>query len=387
VEIVTEVSRNSPYNAGVPENPTLDLLRTIGSPFIPPETSYGEESWGTYQHAVKNKIPLLYLEAIKQQGKLKKLKANYDEECARHRRFIDAIAKVSGLFEAANIEYAIFKTIKPYRGVPNDVDLIIIGDDAAYRKAVEVLLRACYVPFVPHYLVDMSTLGTNDSYMRAAEVLSKPTCGKDHVSPTGTGFVDPEYNIDVDPQKELAISYLVYMDKNRFKGNMIQVELPNGSSTNALRPELDLACVLAHSLIEHTCLLGDYYTVLYRLSKMDEAQMRAFAHVVRENNITMAAKSCFSVVTELHRAAHGEVPGKLAAISDELGIVASEIKNVIKNGFTTPHKYNKSTVARLYMEKLHENRFRRSLALQMFHTLDPRLLKMTIADLIERRKE
>ena len=43
------------------ENPTIALLRTIGAPLM----SQGEgatESLELYNHAVKNKIPLLYLQ-------------------------------------------------------------------------------------------------------------------------------------------------------------------------------------------------------------------------------------------------------------------------------------------------------------------------------------
>ena len=59
-------------------NPALELLRIIGSPLTPLPSSDREESVELYSHAVKNKIPLLYLDCLKQLGKLNKLKSEYD---------------------------------------------------------------------------------------------------------------------------------------------------------------------------------------------------------------------------------------------------------------------------------------------------------------------
>ena len=118
------------------ESPTVRLLRTIGSPFAPAGETLITESLELYNHAVKNKIPLLYLEVLKQQGKLNELKRKYEEEHTRYSKFLDAIAKVSKTLDAANIDFTVFKTLRPYPVALNDVDILILGNDDMYKVAI-----------------------------------------------------------------------------------------------------------------------------------------------------------------------------------------------------------------------------------------------------------
>ena len=77
-------------NSAPTSNQTIKLLRTIGSPLLsnkPPFVN-GIESSELYDLAVKNKISLLYLEALKQQGKLNKLKMKYDEDNTKYLKFL-----------------------------------------------------------------------------------------------------------------------------------------------------------------------------------------------------------------------------------------------------------------------------------------------------------
>ena len=61
-------------------NRTIKLLRVIGSPFAPdreaelPENK--QEALELYNYAIKNKIGLLYLEALKDSGKLEEFESN-----------------------------------------------------------------------------------------------------------------------------------------------------------------------------------------------------------------------------------------------------------------------------------------------------------------------
>jgi len=148
-------------------NDTIEIIRTIGSPFVHDEMLPAEEDVKLYQYAIANKIPLLYLESIKSQGKLNQLTAQYSEECTKHQRFLNAIAKVSRIFEMSDIEYSLVKTLKPYPSVPNDIDVIIMGDDRMYRRAIEALLRAHYIPFVEHLPYYMHCLKSNASNYRS----------------------------------------------------------------------------------------------------------------------------------------------------------------------------------------------------------------------------
>lgn len=372
------------------KSPTIKLLRTIGSPFQPtterPEND--NESSELYDHAVKNKIPLLYLESLKQQGKLNKLNSKYEEEHARYLKFLNGVAKVSEVFNAADIEYAIFKTIKPYHAVLGDADIIVLTDDDMYKKAVEALLRAGYIPQLSN-LVDVKTLNSEEEYKKAVEILITPThgggkYGLKHISPTGTDFIDPEWNLDIDLQKDLALSYIIYMDKRKFRGRIIETEL-NEAKISIPKPELDLAIVIAHSLTEQLYLLGEFYTFLYRLSEMDKERIINFIDILKENRLTTAARAFVTITSILCEKAYGKVPEKVEVLLNELGYEESEARRLVKN-FKVPHRYGWSTLIKVFGEKMKEKRFRRSVGTQMVKMLNPKLMWLVIRSVIEMRK-
>ena len=369
------------------QSPTLKLLRTIGPPFSPKEEIPIDscESLQLYNLAVRNKIPMLYLETLKQQGKLSALEAKYEEEKAKYLRFIEGVTNVSKILDAGEIEYAIYKTIKPYPAVPVDIDIVTLGDDDMHRKTAEVLLRAGYKLALPG-VIETEALTDNDAYEKAARLATKPTYKREHISPTATNFVDPEYNILIDLRKELAMSYTVYMDKNKFRGHVIRKKLTNGKGSNALTPDLELACVIIHSVMEHLYLLGEYYTFLFQLSGMDEREIDGLINVLRENRIIVAAKAFIAVTVGLCQAAYGAIPEKLCMISNKLGLDMAELENVRKNDFNSPHRYKISTIARTLLEKTKEKRFSESVLIQMLNMLNLKLLKLVVSSLIDRRR-
>lgn len=373
------------------ESPTLKLIRIIGSPFTPdgggvPTDS--DESPELYELAIRNKIPLLYLEALKKRGTLNELKTRYDEENAVYPRFMNAIARLTKILESATVKYVVFKTMKPYPGIPTDIDLMILGDDKQYRKALEVLLKAHYSN-VASDIVDTTILSTEDNYKKAVETLMKPTYLADplkNVSPTGTDFLDPEYSIDIDLQRELAISYVIYMDKNRFEKHVIRTKLPSGQAVNTLTPGFELATVIAHSLIEQIYLLGEYYTFLYYLSRMDEQGLASFIDAVKENRLEVAVRASTAITAELHRVAFGTIPKKLELVSGKLGSDVSEARSLIRHDFKMPHKYSLFTVTRFLLHKMGEQRFRESILNQMIKALNPKLARYVISELIDKRR-
>ena len=182
------------------------------------------------------------------------------------------------------------------------------------------------------------------------------------------------------------MSYTVYLDKNRFRGHVIREKLINGKESNALTPALELTCVIIHSVMEHLYLLGEYYTFLFQLSEMDERGIDGLINVLRENRVTVAAKAFIAVTVGLSQAAYGTIPEKLYMISNKLGLDMAELENVRKNDFNSPHRYKISTIARTLLEKTKEKRFSESVLIQMLNMLNPKLLKLVVSSLIDRRR-
>ena len=373
----------------VATSPTIKLLNIVGSPFIPSPAPSGEESLELYHYAVNNKIPLLYLDSLKQQGKLDKLKSEYEQRYAKYLNFWRATAKVSRVLNAAGIEHATVKSIKPYPGMGGDIDVIVFGQDDRYRQAVMALLKAGYVTAVPQAVGEI-TLSDEGGYQKAVEILTKPTWDKgERISPTGTDLIDPEHNnIDIDLQKDLATNYVIYVDKNRFSNSVIKTKSPDGQEVNILTPEFDLLTVIAHSLMEQLYPLGEFYTLLYQLSGMDEEKVSNFINIVKQNRLKAAIRAFATITAKLHKAAFGIVPERLEFVLDELGFDASEARSLEKNNLKTPHKYKVLTVSKVLLGKLGESRFRRSVLTQLIKMLNPARIRLVIGELAEiRRRE
>lgn len=371
------------------ENPSLKLLRTIGSPLVEGEEApaAGEESLELYNLAVKNRISMLYLETLQRQGKLSKLAAKYEEEKAKYLTFIDEVARVSRVLDDGGINFAIYKTIRPYPALLNDIDIITMDDDDMYKKAAEMLLRSHYNVGLPG-IVDTESLTDDAAYQRAAKLATKPTSHKGaHISPTSTSFVAPGNNILIDLRKELAMNYTLWMDKNKFRDHIISTKLSNGEEIKTLRPELDLACIVAHSFTEHLYLLGDYYTFLFQLSKMGGSEIDQFASMVKENRITLAARVFTTITAGLCQAAYGVIPKALYVIGEKFGSDNNELKNMVRNNFNIPHRYKMLTLARFLLEKTREGRARKGILRQMLSMLNPMQAKLVIRLLIDKRRK
>lgn len=371
----------------VPLSSSIKLLRIIGSPLTTTEASVdNNEPLELHDYAIKNKIPLLYLDSLRQQGKLNELKTKYEEEYTRYSKFLNGLAKVSKVLNTAEIGYAVFKTIKPFSAVQGDVDIIILGGDDMYKKAVDALLKAGYIPQLSE-LVDVKTLTSEEEYNRAVELLIKPTYGKkQRISPGGGDLIDPAYNLDIDLQKEVATSHVIYIDKNNFRGDITETVLLKEAKIKVPAPELDMALVIAHSLVEQMYLLGEFYTLLYRLSKMDEEKINNFIDILKVNKLIMAARTFVTITSVLCKEAYGEVPEKIERLLNELGYEESEARRLITNGFKVPHRYGWLTLSKVFLEKINEKRFRRSVAVQMVKMLDPRLMRLVISSIIEMRQ-
>jgi len=358
-----------------PMHKSMKLLRTIGSPFTPeqkqalPENR--SEAQELYVYATKNKIGLLYLEALKNQEKLKEfgLVSEYQEERKKHNEQVTTAVRVSKLFNSANINYVVFKSIMPYPAVPNDVDIVHLGSDAEYKKTVEIMLQSGYEEFFGEFRDrSPSQLMFHDSRDGPHLGLSKKDI------------------YDIDLYREIKASYIIYLDREKFvkyvtEMNVLDVQI------KVLEPEAELVALIIHSIIpEQLCTFSVYYSTLYYLAKMNSKNIDRFVYIAKENNVTFPVRTHCSLIAELHKAVHGFVPKALEAILAKLGDETKEIKNLINADFEMPYKYSWSTVIRTLFEKGKEGEFRRSVVKQMIHMLSPTFAKSVIQTIIMYRK-
>jgi hypothetical protein len=313
-------------------NLTYDILTTIGSPFISAKYVQVDGMINElYRYAVKNRMPLLYLEALKRLGKIGSLRKKYNKLNDRYIKTIQAIFRVSQVLERASVDYAFFKTMRPYREVTVDIDTIVFGSD--YKKAVRALSAAGY---------------------RLLEV-----------GPLSTTLRDDDLSINVDIYDEISASYIVYLNKDKLSNFVIDQKLPNSIVVRSLSVSAHLLAIISHSVLkEQMYVLSEYYSTLYYLFNVSKAQLDEFLGLASNLKLVVPVTTHLGITSFLHRAIHKFIPDKLAYLLDESGFDVKEIKRLAASELSMPHKYHFLTITHALIEKLGEQKARRSFAVQ-----------------------
>ena len=332
-------------------NLTVQLLQVIPSPFTKSAgvPSFNRKLSELYRYSVKNRIPLLYLEVLRENHNIGVLESVYAKENAVYLKTLDAIARVFRLLADKSIEHAIFKTIRPYKSTTVDIDMLIFGSKSSYIKSAKVMRKAGYVLLLQ--------------------------------GPRSTTLWDQEANIGIDLYEQVAVSFITYMDKKMLDQHIFSVKLPNGEYIKTLKPEADLACIIAHSIMkEQMYTLSEYYTFIYYLKQMD---IDNFIQIIKQNSLTYAAKTHSTITALLHKIAHKSIPKGLQQILNHLGRENLETTMLIQNNLRTPHKYHPLTVARSFLEIMKWKKCRNSVATQLLHLVNPSFTKGFLMELVK----
>lgn len=317
---------------------THQFLRVVGSPFASSSQKPSTEgNSGLYTYAQKNRMSLLCLEALKKLGKLDLLQKEYDKLIGDYAKTERAVCRLSKILDEADIDYAFFKSIRPYQEVTVDIDILIFG--SRYKEVIQVFHRAGYT-----FLGD---------------------------GPLSTTFRDMEARIDLDIYDEVGVSHIIYLDKDVLANFVGDRKLSNGEVVPSLVPEADLLAVIAHSVVkEQIYVLSEYYTTLYYLAKMKYSALNSFLSLVEKCRMRLAAKTHLGITALLHHLAHGYMPISLMQLLKELDMDRLELVHVQEMGFQMPHKYDFLTIIRALIEKFGEEKARRSLASQTLNMLN-----------------
>ncbi len=322
-------------------NHTRDLLQIIGSPLIEtdrvlPEVDLDE----LHEYSKQNRMPLLFLKSILELGVKDKYYEDFLELIDQWSDIEKRIKKVTNILDLEKVEYATFKSIKPYREVTVDIDFLIYDK---YELTVSKLKEEGYI------------------------LLEK--------GPLSSTFRDPKVRIDYDIYDEVGVSYIIYYDKDKVKQKIFGKSLQSGELINSLIPEHDLLAVIAHSVIkEQMYILAEYYSTLFFLKNMDSAQLDYFIEMTEKLKLKNAVKAHIGITHYIHNKIHDKTPPQLEKIVSVFGVNEFEIKRLQKTGIKMPHKFHMRTLSKSFYEKLWEGKARRSYLSQFLHMLDPRFL-------------
>jgi hypothetical protein len=328
---------------------TVELLRALGSPFEPTSISISQDDLVKLSHlSARNRMLFFYLHRIGPK-KLGRMIPLYDNEQTNYNRTNDAIARAAQVLENAGIKHAFFKTIRPYTSTTVDLDILVFGENDDHIKSVNAMENAGY-KLITH-------------------------------GPRSTTLQDKGANIGIDLYSEIAVSFITYMDKRTLSPFVTTTKLPNGVYVNILKPEADLSCIIAHSIIkEQMYTLSEYYTFIYYLREMN---INDFLRIVKQNNIRSAARTHASMTASLYEIAHKTIPEELKRTVENLGEDCLETTRLIRNDFETPHKYHSITVAKSLLEIAKGRKSRNSMVIQIYRMLNPRFTKKFLQELFQ----
>jgi len=348
-------------------NPTLKLLQIIGSPFASVESVKIEsrnEALELYKHAKRNKIGLLYLEALKNHDVLEKFRllSEWQKENARYNEQLTTVARFATVLNSLNVEYAVFKSVMPFKIVPNDVDVLFFGSDEEYYRLIEMLPNFGY-----EKIVDVPS---------PAEVMLHDLRSQPHENPKEKDV------FDVDLYREAGASYIVYLDKRKLRKYVTEVDV-FGETVKVLRPEADLIALYTHAIIpEFIFTLSLYYISLCYLSKMMKSDLKKLLDISKENHVIFPLKYHCSLIAGLHDLVHGFVPDIIVELLDVLNMDKANLNSK----FVAPFHYSWSVVFKTFAEKSKEHRFLKSVLRQGVSMLRPKYFMWVGKVILERRR-
>ncbi|MCW3990656.1 MAG: nucleotidyltransferase family protein [Candidatus Bathyarchaeota archaeon] len=313
----------------------VDLLRVVGSPFAESTHSVpAEAAHGLYDLARRNRMGLLLLTSLGDDDVPASLVEERAAMIEKSEATIRLIPRVASILVDAGLNYAFFKSIRPYPYTT--VDLDVIAFDGDLEPFGEAFAAAGFI--------------TLDE------------------GPLSTTFRDPESGIGIDIYDEIGVSKIVYLDKRNLLDHVVDVEV-GGGTVRALDPASDLLAIISHSIIKELMyVLSEYYTTLYTLDAMTPGEMDSLVTQARENRLISAASLHLGITATLHQMAHSSIPEKIVDLLEDLGGVRIGDDD---RHTEMPMKFSAGSVWRVFFEKAGEPRMRRSLGVQALSLLNP----------------
>lgn len=322
-------------------SPTTTLLSTVGSPFAHPNRAYcPPEPRALYRYADKNRVRLLYLKSLERNNCLTPLVTEYKELQRRYYESLEVMSRISKALEKTRANYAFFKTIRPYPEVTVDIDTLIFNGYAEANRA----LRQANFTFL-------------DS------------------GPLSTTFYEKQAKINVDVYNEVGVSHFVYLDKTRLESSIIPKTILDDRPLNCLHPAADLLAIISHSIIkEQMYVLSEYYTTMCYIHQMSKGDMNNLLELAREWKLQKALSTHLSISAVIHKKTYATLPKKLTRLLSEADFNLREAFRVMEKNIVTPYKYHPYTLIEVLAEKITETKARRSIAAQIYHTMNPAFL-------------
>lgn len=273
----------------------LNLIRSIGyksmgNDFEPIES---EE---LYEIAFNNKITFLYLDSLKQKGKLKLLSNYYDRNYHRYSTLFNDVRYLTPAIEKSGLNYALIKTFRYYPENPNDIDVLVFGSyEQHLEKLDDELSKIGYLKY---------TIGNNRYNFGKIGKIGYWDYKRDK-SNLRTG--DDYFYFDLDFYLQIMVEefvhgdrkiYSKYVETKKFVNNFSGEEL----SVKVLTPGAELFYLFFHSIFPtRTIGLELFYSTLFILDEFTEDDYRSFSSLAGKAHLKYETACCIAHLQNLHR--------------------------------------------------------------------------------------
>lgn len=334
-------------------NITTQLLKTLGSPLLTRfKCEEPTESKDLYTFAFKNNVEMLYFERLGAPDNLTTLSDEYTDIRERQKQTIKSIAKFCSVLESGNINYGITKTIRPYRGTPNDIDALYLGDLSKYESAAEYLTTKGYKITAPNDM-QYEFFDTN-----AGEEFNKDKSG-------GRFYIDF--------YRELAADHMPYMDSDKLSRETIKQQLEDeDKAVNTFTKRAEIVILALHSVLMHRIIpLEVIYTYSFYLNEMSKEEIKDLWTYTKDNQAESALRCVLTVMKVLYEECFNEIPDKLALLISLSGISKKEEKEFKSENMKMPHTVTLSNFVISVFSKIRGKRSRRGFLKELTHMLNP----------------
>lgn len=291
----------------------IQLLRIIGIP---------NRIEGSYK----------YNDSLRELSRQNKIEMFYNKRCnisrvkdeEKYKMIIDTVCEFAELFNN-KIDYAIFKTLKPFPYIPSDIDILVRRNDI---EKINKLL-----------------------YNRRYTLLEK-----------NRFCISIRRDVTIDLYIEPSVSNIAYLRTDLLLEHIRDMEY-NGISVTFLKPEAEIVGIISHSYFkEQMVTLNDYYALVL-LAEM--ANMDDIIKLADDANIskllTIYAAICKTITNE----AFGRLDLKINLLADKLGYATFAINSM-------PYKFQIKNVMLDLFAKLRSDGYSTSELLKAFtYTLHP----------------
>ena len=280
-----------------------------------------------YQYATKNRVGFFFLHLLEKASMLpEELENEYKKLRTKYIKIKEKFIKVSNDLDEIGVDFAIFKSLKPYPTTTVDIDVIIFDD---IFKAYRGLRKKGYI-----------VLG---------------------YGPESITMSDTDRIVGIDLYNEVAISKFIYLDKDKLRNHVRQVELDDGS-IRTLTTTADVLAVIAHALIkEQMITLADYFTVT-----LQDFNINELIKLAEEHSITRTIHLFLSIIDFIHKTLFNRriFEVKLNHIS------RLEISRLTSSNFSLPLKLHPVTTLSLLLERLNDKKFSASIFYQFTYLMN-----------------